>query len=80
MKKNGWILFIFIVFGLLAGALIAKWLEPLQGIAFLTKSLEAQMAPKLDLYVMQLNFDLSIQISMLSIVGGLLAIWLYKKL
>lgn len=80
MKKNGWILFLFIMLGLVAGALVARWLEPIQGISFLTKPIETSWSPELDLYVISLNFTILLQLSMLSIVGAVLAIWLYRKM
>ena len=80
MKKNGWILLLFIVLGLFAGALIARWLQPLKGISFLTEPMKATFSPDIDLYVLSFSIDLTLQISLLSIVGALLAIWLYRKL
>jgi len=80
MKKNGWVLLLFIVLGLFAGALIARWLQPLKGISFLTEPLTAGFSPKVDLYVLNFSIDFNLQISLLSIVGALLAIWLYRKL
>lgn len=80
MKKNGWVLLLFIVLGLFAGALIARWLQPIKGISFLTDPLKASFSPDIDLFVLSFNLDLSLQISLLSIVGALLAIWLYRKL
>ena len=38
MKKNFWILLLFIVIGLLAGALIARSLTTVPGLSFLTKT------------------------------------------
>lgn len=80
MKKNGWVLLLFIVLGLFAGALIARWLLPLKGISFLTEPLTAKFSPDIDLYVLSFSFDLTLSISLLSIVGALLAIWLYRKM
>ncbi|RJE91048.1 DUF4321 domain-containing protein [Paenibacillus sp. 1011MAR3C5] len=80
MKKNGWILFLFIVLGLVAGALVARWLEPVQGLSFLTKPIVATWSPALDLYVLSFDFTLKLQLSLFSIVGAALAIWLYRKM
>ncbi|MFF2887149.1 DUF4321 domain-containing protein [Paenibacillus sp. NPDC057967] len=80
MKKNGWILFLFIVLGLVAGALVARWLEPVQGLSFLTKPIVTTWSPALDLYVLSFDFTLKLQLSLFSIVGAALAIWLYRKM
>ena len=80
MKKNGWILILFIVLGLLAGALVARWLGSVQGISFLTKPIEASWSPAVDLYVLSLNLSVQLQISLLSIIGAVIAIWLYRKM
>ena len=34
MKKNGWILLLFLFLGLLAGALLANWLKEVPGLSF----------------------------------------------
>lgn len=80
MKKNGWILFLFIVLGLIAGALVARWLEPVQGLSFLTKPIVTTWSPAVDLYVLSFDFTLKLQLSLFSIVGAALAIWLYRKM
>ncbi|MDQ0061279.1 DUF4321 domain-containing protein [Paenibacillus harenae] len=80
MKKNGWILLIFIILGLLAGALVARWLTPVPGISFLTNPLEAKWSPAIDLYVLSFNLSIHLQVSMLSIIGAVIAIWLYRKI
>lgn len=80
MKKNGWILFLFIILGLVGGALIAKWLEPVPGISFLTKPIETTWSPALDLYVLSLQFTMQLQISLFSIIGAVAAIWLYRRM
>jgi hypothetical protein len=80
MKKNGWVLFLFIVLGLLAGALVARWLEPVQGISFLTRPIEANWSPHLNLHVLKLDLSIGIQISLFSILGAAFAIWLYRKM
>ncbi|MCM3630085.1 MULTISPECIES: DUF4321 domain-containing protein [Paenibacillus] len=80
MKKNGWILLLFLVLGLLAGALVARWLEPVSGISFLTKTIDTTWSPAVDLYVLSLDLNVHVQISLFSIIGALAAIWLYRKL
>lgn len=80
MKKNGWILLIFIILGLLAGALVARWLAPVPGISFLTKPIEASWSPAFDLYVLSFNLSLHLQFSLFSLIGAIIAIWLYRKM
>ncbi|OBR68472.1 hypothetical protein A7K91_09735 [Paenibacillus oryzae] len=80
MKKNGWVLFLLIMLGLLAGALVARWLEPVQGISFLTRPLVTKWSPSVDLYVLSFDLSLSIQISLLSIIGAIVAIWAYRRM
>ncbi|GKU75724.1 DUF4321 domain-containing protein [Paenibacillus sp. L3-i20] len=80
MKKNGWILFLFIVLGLVAGALLARWLEKVPGISFLTKPIVTTWSPAVDLYVLSFNMTLQLQISMFSIIGAVIAVWLYRKM
>ena len=80
MKKNGWFLLIFIIIGLLAGALVARWLAPVSGISFLTKPIEASWSPAVDLYVLNFNLSLNFQFSMFSLIGAVIAIWLYRKM
>jgi uncharacterized membrane protein YeaQ/YmgE (transglycosylase-associated protein family) len=80
MKKNGWILFLFILLGMIAGALVARWLESVPGVSFLTKTIATTWSPNVDLYVLSLDMSISLQISLLSIVGAGIAIWLYRKM
>jgi uncharacterized membrane protein YeaQ/YmgE (transglycosylase-associated protein family) len=80
MKKHGWILLIFIILGLLAGALVARWLAPVPGISFLTKPIEAEWSPAFDLYVLSFNLSLHLQFSLFSLIGAIIAIWLYRKM
>lgn len=80
MKKNGWILFLFIILGLVAGALVARWLEPIQGISFLTKPIVTSWSPALDLYVLSFQFTMQLELSLLSIIGAIVAIWLYRRM
>ncbi|MGG4141571.1 DUF4321 domain-containing protein [Paenibacillus algorifonticola] len=80
MKKNGWMLLLFLVLGLLAGALVARWLESIPGITFLTKAIQASWSPAVDLYVLSFTMTINFQISLFSIIGVIVAIWLYRKM
>lgn len=80
MKKNGWVLLLFIVLGLLAGALAARLLAPIAGISFLTKTLPLTLAPDVDLYVLQFNLTIHLDFSLLSLIGVVIALWIYRKI
>lgn len=80
MKKNGWILFLFVVLGLLAGTFVARWLEPFQALSFLTKPITTSWTPAFDLYVLSVDISIVLQLSLLSIIGASLAIWLYRSM
>jgi len=80
MKKNKWTLFLLLLLGLLAGSLVAYWLDAVPGLSFLTNAITTQWSPSFDLHVISLNLSLSVNITLLSIIGMLAAIWLYRKL
>ncbi len=80
MKKNGWILVLFVLLGMLAGALVAHWLAPVPGISFLTKSLPLSWTPAFDFYVISFNLTIRLQLSLFSLIGAVIAIWLYRKM
>ena len=81
-EKNIWILLIFILSGLVVGGLLGdiaenvdflKWLG--YGEAFgLTSPIE------LDLSIIKITFALTFKINMASIIGLVLAIFIYKKI
>lgn len=80
MKKNGWILLLFVVLGLLAGALVAKWLREVPGLTFLTREIKLNWSPAADLSVISYHLNLNINLSLLSVIGAIIAIWLYRKM
>lgn len=80
MKKNGWILLLFVVLGLLAGALANRWLESVPGLDALARTLQIAWTPAADLAVLSFKLDLRLHISLLSIAGAVLAIWIYRKM
>lgn len=79
MKKSKWTLFLLIILGLLGGSLVGYWLEAVPGLSFLTHSLTTTWSPAFNLHVISFNMSLHINISLLSILGMILAIWLYRK-
>jgi hypothetical protein len=80
MKKNGWILLLFIVLGLLAGSLVALWLLDVSGLTFLTRAIKASWSPAADLSVISYSLNLKVNFSLLSVIGAIVAIWLYRKM
>ncbi len=80
MKKNGWILLLFIFLGLLAGALLANWLKEVPGLSFLTRAMEVSWSPAADLAVIKYSLNLEIRLSLLSVIGAAVTIWLYRKM
>ncbi|OXS57935.1 hypothetical protein B1A99_14955 [Cohnella sp. CIP 111063] len=80
MKKNGWILLLFLFLGLLAGALLANWLKEVPGLSFLTRALEVSWSPAADLAVIKYSLNLEVRLSLLSVIGAAVAIWLYRKM
>lgn len=80
MKKNRWLLLLFVVIGLLAGSLAARWLEQVPALAFLTESARLVWSPAADLYVFAFDLTIRIDVSLLSIIGVVLAVWLYRRM
>jgi len=80
MKKSGWILFLFIILGLVAGALVARWLQSVPGLSFLTRPMEVGWSPAFDLAVIRFELALHVELTLLSIIGAIVAIWLYRKM
>jgi len=80
MKKNGWILLLFLFLGLLAGALLADWLKEVPGLSFLTRALEVSWSPAANLSVIQYSLHIEVRLSLLSVIGASVAIWLYRKM
>lgn len=80
LKKSKWLLLLLILLGLLAGSLIGYWLDAVPGISFLTNGIETNWKPSFDLHVIAVDLSIEINISLLSIIGMLVAIWWYRKL
>lgn len=80
MKKSKWTLLLLVVLGLLAGSLIGYWLEAVPGLSFLTNAIDTDWSPSVNLHVIAIDLSIHIQISLLSIIGMIIAIWWYRKL
>lgn len=80
MKKSKWTLLLLVLLGLLAGSLIGYWLEAVPGLSFLTNTIDTTWSPSFDLHVIALDLSIRINVSLLSIIGMIVAIWWYRKL
>ncbi|PZD94114.1 DUF4321 domain-containing protein [Paenibacillus sambharensis] len=80
MRKNAWILVLFIIIGLVAGALVSRWLVGIPVLSFLTETAQLVWSPAADLVVFSFDFTLRLDISLISIIGVIIAVWLYRKL
>ena len=80
MRKNGLVLLLFVILGLVAGTLISRWLQEVPGLSFLTRPLEVFWSPSFDFVAISFDMRLGISLTLLSIAGAIAAIWLYRKL
>ena len=79
MKKSKWVLLLYVVLGLLAGSLVSYWLDAVPGLSFLTKAISLDWNPSFDLHIISFSLNLGVSISLMSIIGACIALWLYKK-
>ena len=81
-EKTIWILLVFLLAGLVIGGLIGKLASGVQGLWWL--SYEQQFGLEtpfvLDLSVLKITFGLMVKINVSSIIGMILAIFIYKKI
>ncbi|MCC3376903.1 DUF4321 domain-containing protein [Cohnella sp. REN36] len=80
MKKNGWVLLLFVFLGILGGTLLGHWLETVPGLGFLTRTVKLNWSPSADLLVLVYDIKIAFHLSLLSIIGAAVAIWLYRKM
>jgi|AraplaL_Cvi_mTSA_1032052.scaffolds.fasta_scaffold15381_2 hypothetical protein len=80
MKKNFGMLLLFLLLGWMAGAWIAKALQPVKAVAFLTKATTIRWSPQADLDIISYDISLQFQMSLLSLIGMIAAVWLYRRL
>lgn len=80
-EKNIWILLVFLLAGLVIGGLLGKLASSVSWLWWL--SYEQQFGLEtpivLDLSVLKLTFALMFKINIASIIGMVLAIFIYKK-
>lgn len=80
--KNIWILIIFILSGLVIGGLLGKLAGSVPWLWWLSFEQEfgLQEPIVLDLSILKLTFGLVFKINIASIIGMILAIFIYKKI
>lgn len=81
-EKNIWILLIFILSGLVVGGLLGKLASRVDWLWWLSysQSFGLNTPITLDLSIMQITFALMFKISISSIIGLILAVFIYKKI
>ncbi len=81
-EKNIWILLIFILSGLVVGGLLGELASRVDWLWWLSYSqiFGLQTPITLDLNIMQITFALMFKISISSIIGLVLAVFIYKKI
>ena len=81
-EKNIWILLIFILSGLVVGGLLGELANKIDWLWWLSygESFGLENPIVLDLSIMKITFALMFKISISSIIGLVLAIFIYKKI
>lgn len=80
-EKNIWVLLVFMLSGLVIGGLLGKLASGVPWLWWLSYAQEfgLQNPVILDLNVIKLTFGLMFEINIASIIGMLLAVFVYKK-
>lgn len=80
--KNGWSLFLLLLAGIVLGGFIGWVAKDVKYLTWLNYGQQFGFSEpfKLNLGIMKITFGLSIKITMASIIGVILAIFVYKKL
>ena len=81
-SKNGWVLLIMLLSGIVLGGFIGMLTARVSGLSWLNygQSFGLESTVFLDLGLLVFTFVLTIQISIASIIGVVLAIIIYRKL
>ncbi|WP_438444329.1 DUF4321 domain-containing protein [Gorillibacterium sp. sgz5001074] len=80
MKKNTFTLIVFILLGLLAGSIVSQLLSSVEEVSFLTKSTAIEWHPKADLQILKYDLYFQVKLNLISLIGLVCAIWIYRKL
>lgn len=80
--KNIWILLVFILSGLVIGGLIGDIASKVNGLDWLSYGQSFGLAQPviLDLNIINITFGFGLKINVASIIGIVLAIFIYKKI
>ncbi len=81
-EKNIWVLLVFLLAGLVIGGLLGKLASGVSWLWWLSysQSFGLENPIVLDLSVVKITFALMFKISVSSIIGMLLAVFIYKKM
>ena len=81
-EKNIWILVLFILSGIVVGGLLGDLASNISYLSWLSYGEQFGLANpiELDLNVVKLTFGLMVKINIASIIGIVLAIFIYKKI
>ena len=81
-EKNIWILLVFLLAGLVIGGLLGKLASSVSWLWWLSyeQQFGLEMPFVLDLSVLKITFGLMVKINVASIIGMILAIFVYKKI
>ena len=81
-EKNVWILLVFILSGIVVGGLLGELASKIDWLWWLSygESFGLNEPITLDLSVIQITFGLMFKINISSIIGMILAVFIYKKL
>lgn len=80
-EKNVWILILFILCGIVVGGLLGDFASKVDFLWWLSygESFGLSQPISLDLSVVQVTFGLMLKINVASIIGMILAIFIYRK-
>ncbi|OUM97118.1 MAG: hypothetical protein BAA02_14265 [Paenibacillaceae bacterium ZCTH02-B3] len=78
-KSRHWLLVLFLLLGLVGGSLISHLLEDVRELSFLTKALPISWNPASDLGFLAFELHLRLEFTLVSLIGAVIAIWLYRK-
>ncbi|MHA2858459.1 DUF4321 domain-containing protein [Paenibacillus lautus] len=80
MKKNKGMLILFLLLGWLTGTWLAKALQPVKALSFLTSSTPIKWSPSADFDIIRYDINLELNFCLLSLLGIIAAVWLYRRL
>lgn len=81
-EKNGWLLFLFILVGLVLGGLIGELTAGVSWLKWLSYGQKFGLSEPIqfDLGVLEITFGIVFNMNISSILGLVLAIFIYKKI